>query len=142
MRSHHGPFIGEFSMQSLSQHRSRRGGTHGAMARTVLLGESVASTPASPRLTRLSWVGRSLVTVPVRPLAFLAAFAQAKRSLLAALEATGVTASLRQAVEGGTRVASVLPAQEQFPEVAARRAVRRIFTLHQPRAVAVLVERR
>lgn len=128
-------------MQSLSQHRSRRGETRG-VARTVLLGEFAASTSASQRLTRSSRAVRPLVTVPVRPRSFLAAFARAKSLQLEALQAAGVTASLRREVEGKTLLASLLPAPEKLPEAVARRAVRRVFTLHPPRAVAVLVERR
>ncbi|MFL5346175.1 MAG: hypothetical protein ACJ8AT_15405 [Hyalangium sp.] len=112
------------------------------MARTVLLGEFAASTSASQRLSRSSWAVRPLVTVPVRPLSFLASFARAKRTQLEKLEAAGVTASLRREVEGRTRLASLLPASEKLPEAVARRAVRRVFTLHPPPAVAVLVERR
>jgi hypothetical protein len=140
MRSHPGTFIGEISMQSLSQHRSRRGETRG-MTRTVLLGEFAASTSASQRLTRSSRAGRSLITIPVRPASLLATFARAKRTQLEALEAAGVTASLRQEVEGRTWLASLLPAREKLPEAVARRAIRRVFTLHQPRAVATLEKR-
>ncbi len=128
-------------MQSLSQHRSRRGETRGRMARTVLLGEFAASTAVSQRLSRSAWAARPLVTVPVRTVSRLAAFALAKRTQLEALEAAGVTASLRMGVEGRTRLASLLPAQEKLPEAVARRAVRRVFALHQPQAIAVLVER-
>ena len=128
-------------MQSLSQHRSRRGGIRG-MARTVLLGEFAASTPASLRLQRSSWAARPLVTVPVRPASFLAAFARAKRAQLQALQAVGMTTSLGWGGEGRTWLASLLPVREKLPEAVARRAVRRVFTLHPPRAVAVLVERR
>lgn len=129
-------------MQSLSQHRSRRGETRGEMARKVLLGEFAASALASPRLTRSLRAARPLITVPVRPLALLAAFAHAKRTQLGALQAAGVTATLRLEVEGWTRLASLLPTREKLPEAVARRAVRRVFTLHPPRAFAVRVERR
>ncbi|WP_224363514.1 hypothetical protein [Hyalangium versicolor] len=113
------------------------------MARTVLLGESGASAPAPQRQTRSQRVARPLVTVPIRLASPLAVLAHAKRSQLRALEAVGVTASVRVVVEGRTLLASLLPTRESTPEAVARRQVRRVFTLHRHRgALAVLVERR
>lgn len=141
MRSHHGSINGENSMQSLSQHRSRRGGTRGGMARTVLHGESGASAKVPQRLTRSARAVRPSVIVPVRAVPPLAALAHEQRSQLQALTAAGVTSPLRQGVEGRTRLASLLPVRESILEAGARREVRRVFTLHRPLSLAVLVER-
>ncbi|WP_224247534.1 hypothetical protein [Hyalangium gracile] len=110
------------------------------MSRTVLLSESGASATTPQRLTRSPRAARPLVIVPTRSASPLDALAREKRRQLRVLEA-GVAVSLRLVVEGRTRLASLLPARESAPEAVARREVRRVFTLHRPLALAVLVER-
>ena len=128
-------------MQPLSQHRLRRGGAHGGMPRTVLRGKSSANAMASQRPERPSRAAHLLSPITARPASTLAALARTKRGQLEALAAAGVTVSLQLEVEGRTRLASLRPAQESISGPVERRGARRVFTLHPPRSLIVLVER-
>ncbi len=76
-------------MQSLSQHRSRRGETRGEQARTLLLGQSGTSTVGEQRHTRSSWAARVLITVPVEA-------SPSPASLLSAQESRPETVARRE----------------------------------------------
>jgi hypothetical protein len=106
-------------MQPLSQHRSHRREAPGGVSRTVLL-----------------------ALIPTLPAVELTALSAEKRRQLSALVASGMTASLRQGVEGWTRLASLRPVREELPEPAARGGAYQVLTLHRSRTLDVRVEKR
>ena len=120
-------------MQSHSQPRSRRRDVLGGVTRTVLRWEFGASTQKPLRLNRTSTATHLLTASLNRSQSHLATIARVQRQQLEALVATGVTASLQQAVEGWTRLASLWPAREPFSGSVLRPGARRVFTLHPPR---------
>jgi hypothetical protein len=123
-------------MQSLSRIRSRRGGAVGGMSGMVQRGKPVVR--GAQRQAPSSRALSSFVLNPASPAPELTAFSQEKRRQLAVLEASGMTASLRQGVEGRTRLASLRPAREQHPGKVAHRA-HRVFTLHPARQGEVFI---
>ncbi len=100
------------------------------MAETVPRGKP--GTRRSQRQAPSSRAPSTFVSNPASPAPELTALSNEKRRQLAALEASGMTASLRQEVEGSTRLASLRPTGPR------RHTARRVFTLHPSRgAVAV-----
>lgn len=120
-------------MQSLSRNRSRRGGAVGGMAGTVLRGKSGTSSRRSQRQAPSSRASSTFVQHPASPAPELTALWQEKRHQLAALASSGMTASLRQGVEGMTRLASLLPTGPR------RLKAYPVFTLHPSRRAEVAV---
>jgi hypothetical protein len=120
-------------MQSLSRNRSRRGGAVGGMAGPVLRGRPGTNAKPSQRQAPVARAPNTLVLNPASPAPELTALSNEKRRQLAALEASGMTASLRQGVEGRTRLASLRPTGPR------RLSAHRVFTLHPSRRVAVAV---
>lgn len=103
------PFIGESKMQQLSQHRSRRVTRVGGWSRAVWRGESGSSAMISQRQSPPLRMALSLSPLQSRRVSTLAAFARAARQQFQVLQGVEVTASLHRAVEGLTRLASLLP---------------------------------
>ncbi len=120
-------------MQPRPQHRSRRGGSTGGVSRTVQRGKPGVSARATQRRTAHSRAVEMLAMNQIGLPSELIAFSNEKRRQLAGLMASGVTSSLRQVVEGWTRLASLVPARGVLPEPEAYRVAHRVFTLHRTR---------
>ena len=120
-------------MQSLSRNRSRQGGAVGGMAGTVPRGKPGTSHRRSQRQAPAARAPSSFVQHPASPAPELTALWEEKRHQLAALESSGMTASLRQGVEAMTRLASLRPLGPR------RREAHRVFALHPSRRTEVAV---
>jgi hypothetical protein len=91
---------------------------------------------SSQRQAPSSGAKSTLVQNPATPAPELTALLKEQRRQLAALETSGVTASLRQGAEGRTRLASPRPAREQRPVA---HGTPRAFTLHPSRQGEALI---
>ena len=120
-------------MQSLSRNRSRQGGARGGMSETGWRGKAGTSARHSQRQAPGVRALSNSVPHPASPALELTALSQEKRRQLAALEASGMTAGLRQEVEGRTRLASLRPTG---PE---RLVARRVFTPRPSRGGEVVI---
>jgi hypothetical protein len=120
-------------MQSLSRNRSRQGGAVGGMAGMVLRGKPSTSAGRSQRQAPSSRAPSTFVSNPASPAPELTALSKEKWHQLAVLEASGMTASLREGVEGMTRLASPRPTGPR------QLTARRVVTLHPSRREGVAV---
>jgi hypothetical protein len=110
------------------------------MSGTVPRGKPGFSPRRSQRQAPSTRAPSNLVQKPAAPAPELTALSNEKRRQLAALEASGMTASLRQGVEGRTRLALLRPAREQRPGPVAHGA-HRVFTLPPSRRGEVSIQR-
>jgi hypothetical protein len=110
------------------------------MSGTILRGKPGSNARLSQRQAPSSWAASTFVLNPASPAPELTALSNEQRRQLAALEESGVMASLRQGVEGWTRLASLRPAREQPPGLVAHKA-HRVFTLPPSRRGDIVIHR-
>jgi hypothetical protein len=122
---------------SREQHRSQGGTSQGGVRELVLfMGGSLGST--APQAFSRTGRGGQEPSLAERAVPGLAAWGRHQRLQLAALAASRVTLSLRQAVEGTTLLASVLRPPEPRRGASARRRTSRVLALQPTRLVNVL----